>query len=98
VNPLVLPAPSGLTATALTRNSIRLTWTNGSTGQTEVQVERCQGLGCTSFSQVGAVAGTATTFTDSGLAPRTKYRYRVRARSALGDSLYSNTASARTKR
>jgi PKD repeat protein len=98
VNTLVLPAPSGLTATALTRNSIRLTWTNGSTGPTEVQVERGQGLGCRSFSQVGAVAGTAKTFTDSGLAPRTKYRYRVRAHSALGDSLYSNTASARTKR
>jgi PKD repeat protein len=98
VDPLVLAAPSGLTATALTRSSIRLTWTNAPTAQTEVQIERCQGLACTSFSQVGAVAGTAATFTDGGLAPRTMYRYRVRAHSALGDSLYSNTAGARTKR
>jgi chitodextrinase len=96
--PLPPPAPSGLTATALTRRSIGLTWTNGSSGQTEVRVERCQGSGCTNFSQVAAVAGTATTFTDLGLTPWTTYRYRVRAHGALGDSPYSNTASARTKR
>jgi len=98
VNGVRPPAPSGLTATALTRSSIGLRWTNGSTGQTEVRIERCKGSGCTNFSQVAAVAGTATTFTNTGLTARTTYRYRVRAHSALGDSLYSNTASARTKR
>jgi hypothetical protein len=92
------PAPSGLTARPLSRSSIGLTWTNGSTDQTEVRVERCNGLGCTNFSQLAAVGGTATTFTDTGLAARTTYRYRVRAHSALGDSLYSNAASARTLR
>ena len=92
------PAPTGLTATALTGSSIRLTWTNGSTGQTEVRIERCRGQGCTNFSQLAAVGGTATTFTDTGLAARTTYRYRVRAHSTLGDSPYSNTASARTLR
>jgi hypothetical protein len=47
---------------------------------------------------VAVVAGTATTFTDAGLALRTTYTYRVRAHNAFGDSPYSNTASARTKR
>lgn len=42
--------------------------------------------------------GTATTYTDTGLAARTTYTYRVRANDAIGDSAYSNTASARTKR
>ena len=97
VNPLRPPAPSGLTATALTRSSIGLKWTNGTTDQTEVRIERCKGLGCTNFAQVAALAGTATTFTDSRLAARTTYRYRVRAHNALGDSPYSNTAGARTK-
>jgi hypothetical protein len=60
-------------------------------------IERCQGSGCTNFVQVAALAGTATTFTNSGLLARTTYRYRVRAHNALGDSSYSNTASARTK-
>ena len=98
VNPLALPPPSGLTATVLTRRSIGLQWTNGSTAQTEVRIERCRGLSCTNFSQVAAVAGTATTFIDTGLALRTTYRYRVRAHGAFGDSPYSNIASARTKR
>jgi hypothetical protein len=96
-NPLPPAAPTGLTATALTRRSIRLAWTNGSTDQTEVRIERCKGLLCTNFSQVAAVVGTATSFTDTGLTVRTTYRYRVRAHGPLGDSLYSNTASARTR-
>ena len=89
-------APANLTAAALSRRSIGLSWTNGTTDQTQVRIERCTGSGCTSFAQVAAVAGTATTFTDAGLAARTTYRYRVRAHNALGDSPPSNTASART--
>jgi Fibronectin type III domain len=96
-NPLVPLAPSGLTATVLTGGSIGLRWTNGSTSQAEVRIERCRGAGCTNFTQVAAVAGTATSFINTGLTARTTYRYRVRAHSALGDSPYSNVASARTK-
>ena len=98
VTPQPPAAPTSLTATALTRTSIGLRWTNGTTDQTEVRIERCTGSGCTNFAQVAALAGTATTFTDSGLAARTTYRYRVRAHNALGDSPYSSTASARTTR
>ena len=96
-NPLLPLAPSGLTATVLTGGSIGLRWTNGSTSQVEVRIERCRGAGCTNFTQVAAVAGTATSFINTGLTARTTYRYRVRAHSALGDSPYSNIASARTK-
>ena len=93
----VLPpaAPTSLTATALGGRSIGLHWTNGTTDQTQVSVERCRGSGCTAFAQVATLPGAATTFTDTGLSPRTTYRYRVRARNAAGDSPYSNTASAR---
>lgn len=91
-------APTKLTANALGSSSIGLKWTNGSTGQTEVRIERCEGNRCTSFTHVAALPGTATTFTDSGLAARTTYTYRVRAHGALGDSPYSSTASARTSR
>jgi PKD repeat protein len=97
VSPLVPPAPSGLTATSIGRRSIRLAWTNGSTGQTSVLIERCKGSSCTSFAQVAAVAGTATTFVDSGLSAGT-YRYRVRAQTPLGYSPYSNIASAQPRR
>jgi PKD repeat protein len=90
--------PTNLTATALTRSSIGLEWTNGTTGQTEVRIERCAGSGCTNFAQVAVVAGTATTFTNNGLAAATNYRYRVRALNTLGESPYSNIASAKTSR
>jgi len=90
------PAPKGLTAVALTSRSIGLTWINGTTTQSSVRIERCTGSGCTSFVQVGALPGTATTFTDNGLARKTTYTYRVRATSAAGDSPYSNIANART--
>jgi PKD repeat protein len=99
VNAPALPsAPASLTAAALSRSSIGLSWTNGTSSQTEVRVERCRGNGCTNFAQIAAVAGTATTFTDTGLASRTTYTYRVRAHNAAGDSTYSNTAGARTPR
>ena len=91
-------APANLTAAALSRSSIGLTWTNTTTNQTEVRIERCKGSGCRNFAQVAVVAGTATAFTDVGLASRTTYRYRVRAHNVTGDSAYSNTASAQTRR
>jgi PKD repeat protein len=99
VNAPALPsAPTGLTATALSRSSIRLNWSNSTTNQSEVRIERCTGSNCTAFIQVAVVAGAATTFTDTGRASRTTYTYRVRAHNVAGDSPYSNTASARTTR
>jgi chitodextrinase len=58
-------------------------------------VERCQGGGCTSFTQITTVTGT--TYSDIGLSNGTTYRYRVRARDAANNlSAYSNVASAST--
>ena len=98
VTPPPPAAPTNLTATALTGSSIGLKWTNRTTNQLSVRIERCTGSGCTNFVQVAALAGTATTFTDNRLAARTTYTYRVRAYTALGDSPYSNIASAKTLR
>ena len=99
VNPPALPsAPTSLTAAALSRRSIRLDWTNTTANQTEVRIERCTGSGCTNFVQVAVIAGTATTYTDTGRASRTTYAYRVRAHNAAGNSQYSNIASATTPR
>lgn len=96
--PALPSAPTGLTATAVSRRAVRLDWTNTAVGQIDVRIERCLGSGCTNFVQIAVVSGTATTFTDTGRASRTTYTYRVRGRTAAGDSMYSNTASARTAR
>jgi PKD repeat protein len=96
VTALPLVGPGNLTATALPRSSIRLSWTNGTANQTGVRIERCQGSGCTNFIEIALVAGTATIYTDSVLAANTSYRYRARAYNSAGNSEYSNIAGART--
>ena len=90
--------PTDLTASALSGSSIRLNWTNSTTNQTEVRIERCRGATCTRLAEIAAVPGTATTYTDLGLAANTTYRYRVQAYNSSGTSSYSNIATARTLR
>jgi predicted phage tail protein len=92
------PAPSNLAGQALNKSQIGLSWTNNSTNQDGVRIERCKGSNCTNFTQITTVAGTATTHTDSGLTAGTTYRYRVRVYNSAGNSQYSNTASAKTLR
>ena len=89
--------PSGLTATASSSSRIDLAWTasTDNVGVTGYQIERCAGTTCTSFTQVATA--TTTTYSDTGLAASSPYRYRVRATDAAGNlSAYSNIASATT--
>jgi len=89
--------PSGLTAAVVNATQINLAWNapSGTAGVSSYFVERCQGSGCTSFSQIGSVA--TTTYGDSGLAAATSYSYRVRAIDSAGNTTgYSNVATATT--
>ena len=93
-------APSALVATAVSQNQINLSWTaaTDNVGVTGYLIERCQGTGCSSFTQIAAPTGTSTTFSDStGVAAGTSYSYRVQATDAAANlGPYSNTASAAT--
>ena len=89
-------APTNLSTVAST-TQIALVWTasTDNVGVSGYQVERCQGVGCSSFAQVAALAGT--TYNDTGLTAGTSYSYRVRATDAAGNlSSYSNVTSATT--
>jgi hypothetical protein len=97
-SPASLAAPSNLVGQVLSRSQINLPWTNNNQKQVGVKIERCQGSNCTNFVQLAAVLGTATTYTNSGLAANTTYRYRVRAYNASGNSPYSNIARATTSK
>jgi chitodextrinase len=90
-------APGNLTANAVSGTQINLTW-NASTdnvGVSNYLIERCQGAGCSNFTQVGTA--TQASYSDTGLTATTTYSYRVRAADASGNrSAYSNTATTTT--
>jgi plastocyanin len=89
----VPPAPTGLSATAVSTTEIDLSW-NDVSGETGYRIER-KTLGG-SYQEIGTVGADVTTFQDSGLAEATGYSYRVRAENGAGRSPYSNEAVAST--
>ena len=89
-------APSTLTATAASRSQINLSWKNNATNATGVKIE--QSTNGTTFTQIATVGANVTTYSATGLTANTRYYYRVRAYNAVGNSAYSNKASARTAR
>ncbi|HEY8187394.1 MAG TPA: fibronectin type III domain-containing protein [Pyrinomonadaceae bacterium] len=90
--------PSNLVATAVSASEIDLSWSDNSNNETGFKIERCQGNACTDFVEIAQVDANVTTFNNTGLAFNTRYRYRVRAFNAVGNSAYSNIAAARTPR
>jgi chitodextrinase len=91
-------APTNLTAAAAGTNQINLSWTasTSSVGLANYIVQRCQGTGCNSFTQVATPS--ATTHNDTGLTPNTSYSYQVQAVDTAGGlSPFSNVATAVTQ-
>jgi chitodextrinase len=89
--------PTALTAVAIGTNQINLSWSASSDdiGVTGYLLERCEGAGCGTFTQV--LTPTGTSVSNVGLAAGTSYSYRVRATDAAGNlGGYSITANATT--
>jgi uncharacterized repeat protein (TIGR01451 family) len=88
-------SPASLTASLSSATQVALNWT-GSTDNVGVAgylIERCQGAGCSTFTEIASAVGTGTTFVDT-VAQGALYSYRVRASDAAGNtSSYSNTSS-----
>ena len=92
-------APANLAANTISASQINLSWAaaTDNIGVAGYLVERCQGVGCSSFAQIASLVGERTNYNDSGLTAGTTYSYRTRATDAAGYfSLYSNTATAIT--
>ena len=87
-------APSNLVATAQGPSKIQLSWVDNSDVESGFKIERSpDGV---NFSQIDLVGVDTRSYTDTNVAPNTTYSYRVRATNAIGDSDYTNIASATT--
>lgn len=87
-------APSNLTATAVSRSQINLSWTDNAGNEQGFRVEGS--TNGTSFTEIATVGANVTTFASTDLKKKRTYYYRVRVYNASGNSGYSNTASAET--
>ena len=96
--PTVPAAPSNLTATAVSKSQINLSWTDNSNNETGFWIERSLN-GTSGWTQEGPVGSDISSYSDaSGLSASTFYYYRVYAYNANGNSGYSNTVKVRTLR
>ena len=87
--------PGSLTGTVLSGTQITLSWpaSTDNVGVTGYELERCQGVGCTTFVRIATP--TTTSYIDTSVAPSLSYSYRVRARDAVGNfSAYSPITTA----
>lgn len=91
-------APSNLTTTVLSSSQVRLNWTDNANNESGFRIERCRGATCANFALIASMGPNVTSYTSSGLAANTTYRYRVYAFNASGNSGYSNTSAATTRR
>ena len=91
--PATPPAPSGLSATAVSSSQINLAWT-ASSGAASYKLQRSAN-GTSGWTQIAAPATTA--YSDTGLGPSTAYFYRVIATNSVGDSAPSTVATATTQ-
>ncbi|MGZ5000794.1 MAG: M12 family metallo-peptidase, partial [Methylomonas sp.] len=88
-------APTNLVATAMSTSAIALTWADNASNETGYYVQRSQDGGV-SWALVATLGYNVTSFSDSGLTAGTAYTYQVYAYNSVGNSAFSNTASATT--
>ena len=87
-------APSALEAEAVSSYEMLLTWEDNSDNESGFKIQRKKSGG--EYTLVDIIGKDNTDYTDTGLAYETKYYYRIWAYNSVGDSVYSNEASATT--
>ncbi len=93
--------PFGLAVSVFSSSQLDLSWTDNSTNEDGFAIERCAGLGCATFVQIGtagalAGSGGTQTYNDTGLSAGTFYNYRVRAYYGAAYSGYAGPVGSTT--
>ena len=85
-------APTSLVTTPQSASAIDINWIDNSDVESGFKIEKS--VDGVSFTPLEFVGVDVRHYTDTAVAPNTKYYYRVRASNAIGDSSYSNVADA----
>ena len=88
-------APANLSVMPASSSEMHLSWTDSSTNENGFSIERSPN-GVDTWVELGFAIANTTTYTDAGLTQITTYHYRVSAYNVIGNSDYSNSASATT--
>lgn len=90
--PTVPNAPSNLQATPNGADVISLTWTDNALNDSGYKLQ--SSVDGVTWFEIATLAANATSFVDAGLTPGETYDYRVFAFNSIGNSEFSNIASA----
>lgn len=88
-------APTTLVANAASSTQINLNWTDNANDETGFELERS--TDALAFTKIADLGPNVTSYQHTGLAPATRYWYRVLAKNTAGKSVYSNIANATTQ-
>jgi chitodextrinase len=91
-------APGQLSATPISSNEIDLSWSDEARDVTGFKIERCEGKGCSNFTEIASVAANVTSYQNTNLIELTSYSYRIRAYKESSHYAYSKVVSATTSR
>lgn len=97
--PVVVDAPTSLTAIAVSGTEIDLAWRDNSSNESGFRIQRCIGTNCTAFAPAFTTGPGVATYQDKGLVAGTTYGYRVQAfgsttESAFTPGMYATTPAA----
>jgi peptidyl-Asp metalloendopeptidase len=87
-------APSNLVVSATSTTSISLKWTDNASNEAGYYLQRS--LDGVNWTLIATLGSNVTSFTNSGLNADTTYFYQAYAFNSIGNSAFSNSASAKT--
>ena len=87
-------APASLTVTSVSTPRVDLAWIDRSANESGFGIDRCTGIGCTSFVQIATVGSNVSSYQDLSVVAATHYEYRVSAFNSAGVSAYSSVGTA----
>jgi uncharacterized protein len=93
--PTAPATPTGLAATVVSPTRVDLTWNDVSGNETGFKIERKTGS-AGGYVEISRPDANVETFSDVGLTPGTAYFYRIRSYNDVGNSAYSDEATATT--